>query len=69
MGLFHCSCDFFLLLEILALTKMSLMYLSFLKVMIIDMLSCIDFGIHSQGICGMRLSVNGIHGQGYLWLY
>ena len=45
-------CDFCLLLEILALTKMSLMCLSFLNVMIIDMFSCIDLGTHFKAYVG-----------------
>ena len=35
-------------LEILALTKMSLMVLSFLNVTIMDMHSCTDTGTHSN---------------------
>ena len=55
MGLLHWGCDPFLPLEILALTKMSLMYLSFLNVTTMDIHSCTDAGTHSNPGVGDKM--------------
>ena len=68
MVLLHWGCDPCLPLKILALAKMSLMYLSFLNVTIMDMHPCTDAGKHSnpgmgQDERGMQHTDRGTQGH------
>ena len=56
MRLLHLGCDRCLPLEILALTKMSLMYLSFLNVTIMGMHSCADASTRSNPGAGQLIT-------------